>query len=137
LHNGSAILAFIGALLSVSANAAAQNCASPLLPATEIDLFFGRSLAGAGEVSDAEWARFLADEVTPRFPDGLSVIDAAGQYRAPTGRLVHEDSKLLVVVVFDPPAVYGEKVQTIVEAYKRRFDQRSVFRVERSVCAGG
>jgi len=88
-------------------------------------------------VSDAEWARFLADEVTPRFPDGLSVIDAAGQYRAPAGGLVREDSKLLVIVVFDPPATYGEKVQAIVEAYKRRFKQRSVFRVERAVCAGG
>ena len=34
--------------------------------------------------------RFLDDEVTPRFPDGLSVLDVAGQYRDPSGRIVRE-----------------------------------------------
>lgn len=32
-------------------------------------------------VSDEDWRAFLAAEVTPRFPDGLTVIDAAGQWR--------------------------------------------------------
>lgn len=119
----------------MTGGAAAETCAAPLKAATEIDLYFGRDQASAGEVSDEAWATFLADDVTPRFPDGLSVLDVAGQYREPGGRLVREKTKLVVIVVFDAP-VYRAQVAAIVEAYNRRFGQHGVFRVERAVCAG-
>ena len=48
--------------------------------------------------------------------------------REPSGRIVRERTKLLVVVVFDAPAHRG-KVREIVEAYNRRFGQHSVFRI--------
>ena len=86
-------------------------------------------------MSEAEWAAFLADDVTPRFPDGLSVLNVEGQAREPSGRIVRERTKLLVVVVFDAPAHRG-KVREIVEAYNSRFGQHSVFRSEQPVCAG-
>ena len=44
-------------------------------------------------------------------------------------------SKRLVVIVFDAPA-HKAKVIEIVEAYKQRFGQYGVFRVEQPVCAG-
>ena len=111
-------------------------CAAPLRPAVEIDLYFGRDRPGAGEVNEATWAAFLIEVVTPRFPDGLSVLDIEGQSRAPSdGRVVRERSKLLVVVVFDPPA-HRVKVAEIVAAYVQRFGQHGVFRTERTVCAG-
>jgi hypothetical protein len=112
----------------------ASPCSAPLKPAVEVDLYFGRSLAG-GEVSEADWSAFLASEVTPRFPDGLSVVDVAGQFRGSSGAIARERTKLLIVVVFDPPA-HASKVQAIVEAYKSRFRQQSVLRVEHPVCAG-
>ena len=127
-------------LLALAAGACAQPgappvCTAPLKPAVAIDLFFGRDKPGGGEVTDAEWGAFVAEVVTSRFPDGLSVFDSAGQYREPTGRIVRERSKRLVVIVFDAPA-HKAKVIEIVEAYKQRFGQYSVFRVEQPVCAG-
>jgi len=110
-------------------------CTAPLKPAVAIDLYFGRDKPAGGEVTDAEWGAFLNEVVTSRFPDGLSVFDSAGQYREPTGRIVRERSKRLVVIVFDAPA-HKAKVVEIVEAYKQRFGQYSVFRVEQPVCAG-
>ncbi len=115
--------------------AASPVCTAPLKPAVAIDLYFGRDKPGGGEVSDAEWGAFLAEVVTSRFPDGLSVFDSSGQYRAPGGRIVRERSKRLVVIVFDAPA-HKAKVIDIVEAYRQRFGQYSVFRVEHPVCAG-
>ena len=47
----------------------------------EYQLLLGRSTSDGGEVSEEEWLAFLADTVTPRFPDGLTVLDAAGQWR--------------------------------------------------------
>jgi hypothetical protein len=127
-------------LLALAVGACAQPgapavCTAPLKPAVAIDLYFGRDKPAGGEVTDAEWGAFVTEVVTSRFPDGLSVFDSSGQYREPTGRIVRERSKRLVVIVFDAPA-HKAKVIEIVEAYKQRFGQYSVFRVEQPVCAG-
>ena len=126
--------AFLSALLALGAcapaaiqTAAPTVCAAPLRPAVQVDLYFG-------EVSPAEWTAFLDEEVTPRFPDGLSVIDIQGQYRNRQGMIGRERSRLLVIVVFDAPA-HASRVQAIVDSYRRRYRQESVLRVERSICA--
>jgi hypothetical protein len=127
-------------VVAVSLGACAQAgapavCTAPLKPALEIDLYFGRDKQGGGEVSEAEWAAFLTETVTPRFPDGLSVLNVEGQTREPSGRIVRERTKLMVVVVFDAPAHQG-KVREIIEAYNSRFGQHGVFRSEHPVCTG-
>src|SRR5882757_2427821 len=130
---------FVLVALAVAACAqpgAPPVCAAPLKSAVAIDLYFGRDKPTGGEVTDAEWGAFVTEVVTSRFPDGFSVFDSSGQYREPTGRIVRERSKRLVVIVFDAPAD-KTKVIEIVEAYKQRFSQYSVFRVEQPVCAGG
>src|SRR5688500_17329335 len=43
-------------------------------------LYFGLARP-SGVVSDANWQSFLRDEITPRFPDGLTVWEADGQWR--------------------------------------------------------
>jgi hypothetical protein len=128
------------AVVAVSLGACAQPgapavCTAPLKPAREIDLYFGRDKQGGGEVSEAEWASFLTDSVTPRFPDGLSVLNVEGQARESSGRIVRERTKLLVVIVFDAPAHQG-RVREIVQAYNGRFGQHGVFWSEHPVCAG-
>jgi hypothetical protein len=123
------------ALAACAQPGAPPVCTAPLKPAVAIDLYFGREKPGGGEVTDAEWAVFLAEVVTAHFPDGLSVFDASGQYREPSGRIVRERSKRLVVIVFDSPA-HRLRLDRIIDAYKTRFGQYSVFRVEQPVCAG-
>ena len=83
-------------------------------------------------VSDAHWQEFLGDEITPRFPDGLTVIDAAGQWRDGSGTIIRERSKL-VIILADADAL--ERTMDIVRAYKRIFDQESVLRTMATVCA--
>src|SRR6267154_949032 len=71
-------------------------CGAPQLPMQQIELMFGRNIGGRLGVSEIAWSRFLAREVTPRFPDGLSVVDAASQWRdKERGRVVREPSKLV------------------------------------------
>jgi hypothetical protein len=126
----------VAALPALAACAPGANvaCTPPLQPALEIDLYFGRDKSAGGEVSDAEWASFLAESVTPRFPEGLSVLNVEGQLRNADGRILRERSKLLIVVVFDAPA-HRAKIREIVDAYATRFGQSAVFRVEHTVCA--
>ena len=127
---------FAGLLLGACAQPGAPPvCTAPLRPALEINLYFGRDKQGGGEVSEAEWAAFVADTVTPRFPAGLSVLNVEGQAREPSGIIVRERTKLMVIVVFDAPG-HQAQVREIVETYNSRFGQHGVFRSEHSVCAG-
>jgi Protein of unknown function (DUF3574) len=101
----------------------------------QIELMFGRNIGSRLGVGEAAWSRFLALEITPRFPDGLTVLDAAGQSRDPGGgRLVREPSKLVIIVTADETSA-SDKIASIVVAYKQQFRQRSVGVISRPVCA--
>lgn len=96
------------------------------------ELLFGRG--GHPGVSNSAWMRFLADEITPRFPDGLTVTDAAGQWRDPaSGRIVRERSKRVEIVLAGHSDDQG-RLDAVAAAYKRQFHQRSVGIIIESVC---
>src|SRR5215203_4826270 len=66
-------------------------------PQLRTTLYFGLARP-KGSVSELEWQVFLRDEVTRRFPDGLTVWEADGQWRTPGGTIDHERSKVLLLV---------------------------------------
>lgn len=96
-------------------------------------LYFGTAKPG-GVVTPEEWSAFLAGVVTPRFPLGLTVWQAAGQWRGSDGAVVREASNVLNLV--HPDDVPAEKaVLEIVAAYKSQFEQEAVLRVKAQACA--
>ncbi len=99
----------------------------------EYQLFFGRSSGGVEVVSDEAWAEFLADTVTPRFPDGLTVVDGAGQWRGSDGVVQRERSKVLIILT--SPGEEGMRLTDEISAeYEARFNQETVLRVVRTAC---
>lgn|GEM_PF-49776 len=94
-------------------------------------LYFGLGPAdqpGQG-ISESAWRAFLDKEVTPRFPDGLSVIDVYGQWQGKqetTPERLH--SKLLVIYYPDTPD-NRSKIEAIRAAWKQRTGDQSVLRV--------
>ena len=110
---------------------AAASCPVGLKSMTEAELFFGRG--GAAVVSNKDWRRFLAEDVTPRFPDGLTVEDGAGQWRNASSAIIREASKHLIIVLPGAPDD-AAKLAAIRKAYKRRFRQESVMLMEHEVC---
>jgi Protein of unknown function (DUF3574) len=110
------------------------SCTLPQKPMMEVELMFGRNIGGKLGVTEARWAAFLAREVTPRFPDGLTVFDTAGQWRdAKTKKVVREPSKI-VRVILPADAEAKEKIDAIAAAYKRQFRQDSVGVLTRPAC---
>jgi hypothetical protein len=87
-------------------------------------LYFGLTRP-KGVITELEWQVFLHDEVTKRFPDGLTVWDADGQWRTPAGTIDHERSKVLLLVHKDT-AEARRLVQELIERYRRKFEQESV-----------
>jgi hypothetical protein len=99
------------------------------------ELFFGRDIRGRGPLTDAEWAQFAAEAVTPNFPDGFTVTDGEGQWRNPaTQRIAREATKILIVAVDRSPDLPA-RLSSVIDAYKARFHQQSVGVITRDACA--
>lgn len=129
-------LAFSLLLLTAPATAATDPvpCDASLRMQQVAQLLFGRNVEDQVRVSEIEWLDFVAREVTPRFPDGFTVIDANGQWRdARRGSILHEASKLIEIVL---PGADDDrtKIETIADAYKRRFKQQSVGLIINQAC---
>ena len=119
-------------LISLAACTPAPSCAPPAASMSVTELYFGRNIPGGGEVADADWRRFLDDVVTPRFPEGFTVLDGVGQYRMADGIIIRERSKVLVVIAKGGDA--GLRLAEVVAEYKRRFRQESVMRRDGISC---
>ena len=139
MNNFTSTAARIFLLFAIAASGACLTAQPPTCPEreehfTRYELFMGRS-AGAGEiVDDAAWDTFLEDTVTPRFPDGLTVLDGRGQWRDSTGTIQRERSKLLIILA--PPGEEGLRlIEEVSEEYKRSFSQESILRVVSPACA--
>ena len=128
-----ALLAAAALCAGAAAATSASACPEGLRPAETAQLFFGRSMGEMGEVSDADWRAFVDAEVSPRFPNGLTVSDVYGQWKSPAGDFVREDSKALFVVLAGAPGE-RQRLELIRDAYKRRFHQQSVLLVEQKAC---
>jgi hypothetical protein len=92
------------------------------------DLFFGRNIPGDGEVSDEQFQGFVNNVITPRFPEGLTIFDASGQFLDSTGTIVRERSKDVTLFVEDTPQSEAA-INDIAEAYVQQFNQEAVLRV--------
>lgn len=91
-------------------------------------LYFGRSIPGGEVVSESDWETFLSEVVTPRFPAGLSVLRAQGQWRDANFTIQREDSFILELLHPDD-AKSEQSLREIMTAYKIRFKQEAVLRV--------
>ena len=126
-------LALAGMMVAACTVSTAPACPEGADQWVKYQLFMGRSNQTSEVVDDAAWATFLGDTVTPRFPDGLTVLDARGQWRDPEGEIKKERTKVLVILA--PPGEDGlHLIGEISAEYKRRFSQQSVLQVAYDTC---
>jgi|HubBroStandDraft_4_1064222.scaffolds.fasta_scaffold704890_1 hypothetical protein len=109
------------------------SCGADGTTMARLELLFGLGKPDGSTVSEAEWQAFLATEITPRFPDGLTVLSAFGQWKGPSGVIAKESSRLLVVW-YKRTSNTDANIESIRQAYKVRFGQASVMRVDGSSC---
>ena len=96
-------------------------------------LYFGTH-SQRGAVTADEWRKFLDTTVTPRFPQGLTVAQASGQWRGADGTIVRESTYVLSLI--HPDGAPSEAaIAEIVASYKSAFEQESVLRSRAETCA--
>jgi hypothetical protein len=94
------------------------------------ELFFGTDKPD-GVVTDAEFRAFLDNQITPRFPDGLTVVKGDGQFRDASGEIIKEASFILILLYpIESVKDSNRRIESIRRCYLLQFQQESVLRVD-------
>jgi Protein of unknown function (DUF3574) len=97
------VLALVLALVLVlagGANAQLVDCLGGQRPTQVAELMFGRNIGGRIGVSEGDFGRFVDREIISRFPNGLTVFNAAGQWRdQASSKIVREPSKIVQIAI--------------------------------------
>ena len=100
-------------------------------PFARTQLYFGTAKPDGSMVTEEQWQRFLDQEITPRFPEGLTVLTGSGQFRDASGTIIRERTKVLILLYpIQTRARSSVRIEQIREAYKTAFQQQSVLRVD-------
>jgi hypothetical protein len=126
-----------GVVMALSVAACATAPKAPSCPDGQqrlrtAQLFFGRNVGGKPGVSDSAFAKFVDEELTPRFPDGLTILDGGGQWHGPENKLIRESAKVVLIVL--PKRDAGDRIEAVRNAYKARFNQDSVLLITQAAC---
>jgi hypothetical protein len=120
---------------SVAMDAADGRATRALFPAdlfARTELFFGSLKPDGSMVSEDEFLSFLDEHITPRFPNGLTLLTGLGQFLTSQGVIIQEQSRLLILLYpVEERRASSENVEEIRAAYKRAFAQESVLRADR------
>lgn len=118
-----------GALILVLGLAGCMSAPKPAgCPAGQAPLRTAQLFLGAkspATPNDGDLRRFVDREVTPRFPDGVTVVDGGGQWKGSENRMIREAAKV-VLVVLPAGGDSHRKVEAVRTAYRSKFRQEPV-----------
>src|SRR2546421_10120174 len=77
------VAAALTLVLALGGGADAQllDCLGGQRPSQVAELMFGRNIGRRLGVNEADWSRFVDREIISRFPSGLTMFNAAGEWR--------------------------------------------------------
>ena len=113
---------------------AESSCSQDAQTMSKVELYFGLDIPGGETVRPQAWEQFVDEEVTPRFPDGLTIDEVSGQWQdAKTGETVQESSRVLMIL-YKPSEESEKAIEEIRTTYKSQFRQDSVMRLDETNC---
>ena len=120
--------------LAGGVDAQVLDCLGGQRPGQVAELMFGRNIGRRLGVNKADWSRFVDREIISRFPSGLTMFNAAGEWRdGASNKIMREPSKV-VQIVLPGQAEDTARLNEIIAAYKQRFKQQSVVMIVRPAC---
>jgi len=98
------------------------------------EIYFGLTWR-QGVITEAQWRAFVNTEIVPRLPEGFTVIIGEGAWRSSrSGQTIRQPSRVLQRLRKADPA-QETAIAGVIAAYKTRFQQESVLRVDTETCA--
>jgi hypothetical protein len=97
----------------------------------ETRLYFGLGPSQHPEqgISEARWRQFLDAEVTPRFPSGLTVVDAYGQWQGAGEKAPERLRSKVIILIHSDTSAESAKIDAVRTAWKKLTGDESVLRV--------
>lgn len=99
----------------------------------QTQLWFGLSRPDGQSISTQQWQSFVDQVITPAFPQGLSIVEARGQWLGNNGVRVSENSRGLLLI-YPASKEKSQAIDHIRTRYQQLFAQDSVMRVDQPVC---
>ena len=129
------VVVTVGALVLAVASATLPGATTACSERVQERLFFGLD-GPQGAIDDREWQAFVESVVTPRFPAGLTILEATGQWQGRDKRITRESSRV-VEIIHDESRDAARRVAEIASEYKTRYQQESVLiaRARIEVCS--
>ncbi len=153
MHNNPRLSLSLGLALACLVGASAPTALAQTTPAVPLDrkllacrdnfepkgaarfirteLYFGSNMPNGSSVTPEQFQEFLDQEITPRFPDGLTLLTGLGQFRGSNAKIERERSMLLILL-YPAESARGssQKIEDIRVAYEKKFYQESVLRAD-------
>lgn len=83
-------------------------------------------------IEPCNFDRFVADIITPCFPDGLTILSGCGQWLS-GDEIIKERCKIVIIIHPDDGTNSEAKIGLIRSQYRSQFAQDSVLRVDSEV----
>ena len=126
LNISSLLLAF----WCLTAGAEAQGPAAWQADGLKTEIYFGSDMGGGQSVTRQAWEAFVDDVVVPRFPAGLTIMEALGRGPRTSGGL----TQTRVLIVVHPGGDDADaRLSEIKAEYRKRFGSAGVFHIDHPV----
>lgn len=95
--------------------------------------WFGLSRPDGPSISTQQWRHFVDQVITPVFPNGLSIVEAKGQWLGNNGERLSENSRGLLLI-YPASKEKSQAIDLIRTRYRQLFAQEAVMRIDQPVC---
>jgi hypothetical protein len=101
-------------------------------PWMQAELYFGTTQDNGTPYAESDFDAFLDNEITPRFPDGLTLLTGLGQWMNPDTGVTSQERSMLLIILYppDPSGETSAKFEEIRDLYEQQFHQQSVLRAD-------
>ena len=101
-------------------------------PWVRTELYFGTTRDDGSAYTPEEFDAFLDTEITPRFPDGLTLLTGLGQWQGEDDEEVLQERSQILIILFPAETAResSEKLEEIRALYETQFNQFSVLRAD-------
>lgn len=101
----------------------------PAADTLKSEIYFGSRAADGQTVEEQAWDAFVAQVVAPRFPAGLTIVDARGRSGA---NVALDRVRVLVVVHPNSPEAQARLAEVKAE-FRKRFGSAGIFHTDQPV----
>ena len=110
----------------------AQDQASATQSWTRTELYYGAGPLPADPEREARWKSYINEIVTPRFPEGLTLLEGTGQWRVKEGQTPRRNRTRILILIHEATQEKSRQVDEIRTLWKDISGHQSVLRVSQA-----